>query len=254
MNLDSNDYTLMMRSKHLVLFVYFLVATVATSFAQSLSSDKLLADAQQRIQTLDSRFGQIRDAAQRQLDSANCRSNCPPEVGQRIGDEMMAALDRNTASIHAEVDSFIERAVEGNKGRIDLASLRSALRQILPQSNEASELFEGNSSSGRYVIAAYTINKGVHGNGGTSVMLRAYSVAGPTVKLAGVTGDSMDGYAGVTVQELHPWASSPVAPKSGDTYLLLSGYLTGANGPNNRMRLYAYDGKAFRPIWMPENV
>ena len=30
--------------------------------------------------------------------------------------------------------------------------------------------------------------------------------------------------------------------------------MTGANGPNNRMRIYAFDGEKFRSIWMPENV
>jgi hypothetical protein len=53
------------------------------------------------------------------------------------------------------------------------------------------------------------------------VTLRAHTSGGRGVKLADVTTADMDGYA---------------------------------NGPNNRMRLYAYEGKSFRPVWMPENV
>ena len=30
--------------------------------------------------------------------------------------------------------------------------------------------------------------------------------------------------------------------------------MTGANGPLNRMRLYAYDGRKFRSVWMSEDI
>jgi hypothetical protein len=30
--------------------------------------------------------------------------------------------------------------------------------------------------------------------------------------------------------------------------------MTGANGPNTRMRLYAHEGHEFRTVWMPEDV
>lgn len=43
------------------------------------------------------------------------------------------------------------------------------------------------------------------------------------------------------------------APNSGGLWLLLRGQMTGANGPNVRMRVYAYDGAKLRTVWMPEN-
>jgi len=30
--------------------------------------------------------------------------------------------------------------------------------------------------------------------------------------------------------------------------------MTGANGPNNRMRIYSLDGSKFRLLWMPEDI
>jgi hypothetical protein len=233
-----------------------LVVTAAIpSVAQSPSRDKLVADTRLRIKSLTDQFEQIGDAAQQKLNAANCRVDCPPEIGRRVGDEMTAAMDRIAADIHAQVDSFFQRMVDADGGRVDVGGLQSALQSILPQSDERPSIYAGSASSGRYLIAAYAIHKGEQmGLGATSVTLRAYTTDGRGVKLADVTGGNMDGYAGITVQEVHPWASNPVAPVTRETYLLLSGYLTGANGPNNRMRLYAYDGKSFRPIWMPENV
>lgn len=216
----------------IVVAASLLVTAAVPSVAQSPSRDKLVADAHQRIQTLNNSFEQIRE-----------------------GDEMMSAMDRMTASIHAEVDSFIRRIVDAESGHLDIDRLQSRLREVLPQSDEPRSVYEGHSPSGRYLIAAYAIYKGGQmGSGATSVTLRAYTGGGRNVKLADVTGGNMDGYARITVQEVHPSVSNPVAPSTGETYLLLSGYMTGANGPNNRMRLYAYDGKRFRPIWMPEDV
>jgi hypothetical protein len=51
----------------------------------------------------------------------------------------------------------------------------------------------------------------------------------------------------VNAAELH-------SPVSSELWLLFSGQMTWANGPNVRMRIYAYDGARFRPIWMPENA
>lgn len=232
-----------------------LLGAAAPAVAQSPSRDKLVAETRPRIHALDEEFGQTIHAAQQKSDAANCRVSCPPGVAQRIDDEMMTAIKRITASIHLEVDSFIRRMVDANSGRLDIGRLQTGLREVLPSSDEPRLIYEGHSSTGRYLIAAYAIHKGeAMGPGATSVTLRAYTGEGRNVRLADVTGGNMDGYARTTVQEVHPWVSNPVAPGSGETYLLLSGYMTGANGPNNRMRLYAYDGKRFRPIWMPEDV
>jgi len=69
-------------------------------------------------------------------------------------------MDRITAEIHAQVDSFLQRMVDADGGRIDAGGLQSALRSILPQSDERPSIYAGNASSARYLIAAYAIHKG----------------------------------------------------------------------------------------------
>jgi hypothetical protein len=111
----------------IVVAASLLAPAAAPDVAQSPSRDAQLADVHQRIEALNGRFVEIRNAAQQQLDAANCRVNCPPEVSQRIVEEMATALDRITASIHAEVDSFILSTVDRNGGRVDIPRLQSAL-------------------------------------------------------------------------------------------------------------------------------
>jgi len=102
------------------------------------------------------------------------------------------------------------------------------------------------------LVIAYEIDKGFMGTGGTSVTLRAYGASSGKFTLADSTGDNLDGYANISVKELRSTAQS--LPKgAGDVWLLAWGYMTGANGPNVRMRLFAFDGDKFRTVWMPEN-
>ena len=92
------------------------------------------------------------------------------------------------------------------------------------------------------------------GPDGTSVMVRAYNQTPSGLASVDVTSDSMNGFGNLAVKEVRPRVSNPVAPPSQATYVLLSGYMTGTNGPLNRMRLYAYDGSKLRPLWMPEDI
>lgn len=54
----------------------------------------------------------------------------------------------------------------------------------------------------------------------------------------------MDNYGNLEVSELH-------SPEPDEIWLLVSGQRLGANGPNIRMRVFAFDGKRFRTMWMP---
>ena len=168
---------------------------------------------------------------------------------------MKNALNAVTAKIHAEVDRFVRATAETTNRGFPANRVADGLQRILPV-GESTAVFQGRSTSAQdYLIAMYVIHKGaVMGNGATSVVLRAYNrTARAGVVLTDVIGDDMDGYGQVTVREVRPYVPAATAPIQ-ETFLLLSGYMTGANGPNNRMRLYAYDGRRFRPIWMPANV
>jgi hypothetical protein len=80
----------------------------------------------------------------------------------------------------------------------------------------------------------------------TSVTIRAYNGTTRRFQLADSTGGDMEGYGDISVRELH-------SPVPDEKWLLVWGQMTGANGPNVRMRVYAYDGETFRTMWMPEN-
>jgi len=230
------------------------LATTAPVSCLAQSRDQIVVDAQRRIESLTRRFLQAKDGAQTKLDAANCRVDCPSEVSSRIRDEMKTAFDEITAAIHSEVDSYVRRTVAASGERFNLERLQSGLRTILPKSGDLRSVYEGNSPDGRYLIVVYAFSKGgTHGTGATAVMVRAYSASGG-LRLSDVAGSDMEGYASIVADEIHPPVSPGADSTTGAKYFLLSGYMTGANGPNNRMRLYAFDGRKFRSVWMPENV
>lgn len=52
----------------------------------------------------------------------------------------------------------------------------------------------------------------------------------------------MDGCADVSLVPLH-------SPMPSQMWVLLTGRLTGGNGPRNEMQVYAYDGVRFKSMW-----
>jgi hypothetical protein len=132
--------------------------------------------------------------------------------------------------------------------------VRNRLQQVLPKTGEVPSVLAGSVSDTPDLIFTYCLHKGVMGPEGTSVTIRAYNKIAAGVRLTDMTGDNMDGFAGLTAKEVHPPVINPAAPPDRETYLLLSGYMTGANGPLSRNRLHAYDGKKFRSLWMPGDI
>lgn len=214
------------------------------------AEDRRTAETRERIAALNAEFRLIGEAAQARLDAANCRLGCP-DTGPVLRDQMASALAAVTAKVHAEVDAFVRRTAGFGTLRIDRVA--TGLRQILPPDEPSAVIRGPSASSAEHVVTAYVVHKGgVMGPGATSVMLRAYMRTAREVALRDVTGSDMDGYGRLSILEIHPLLSSPPKPVA-ETFVLLSGYMTGANGPNNRMRLYAYDGRRFRAVWMPAN-
>ena len=107
-----------------------------------------------------------------------------------------------------------------------------------------------------FVLASHQIHaliifdnvpNGTVGPNSSYAALAAFRADGSKLALSDSTGNDMEGYASIDVKELH-------SPVEGEIWLLVSGYTTGANGPNCRMRVFAYDGKKFRTVWKPANV
>jgi hypothetical protein len=139
--------------------------------------------------------------------------------------------------------------VRGQHLDADRRRLELDLKQILGRNmGLPPKTFLCGSGAGEALILSYSLHKGgLMGEGGTSVRLRAFDSRGGRLQVGDKTGENMDGYGGVLLKELH-------SPVQGEAWFLLAGQMTGANGPNTRMRIYAFDGRRFRTRWMPENI
>jgi hypothetical protein len=242
-----------------------LLGAVSLAAGQTaLSRDDLVSATRERIHALDSRLLEIGDDWQKQLDAANCRDACPPEVVDRLGKEMPIAMDAVLSQIHADVEAFVLRTADTGQADLNRANVARGLEEILPKSGLPRAVFVIGSGSRRSLIVAYALLRGhIQTPNGTSVAVRAYNEttsrmapSGRTatgLRLADAAGQDMNGYAGLEIVEVR--AQSRRAPPVAERlFLLVSGRAMGANGPNTRMRLYEYDGERFSPLWMPENI
>jgi hypothetical protein len=161
--------------------------------------------------------------------------------------ERIAQMERLAAEAHVEIDSLVSNVV--SPGHIDVKSVEAHLRAALGKyANGPPRAFTAGPSGRTRLVVAYALQRGtLMGPDGTSLTLRAYAPKNGRLAPAGSSAAGMDGYGDLQVDELH-------SPVPGELWLLLRGQATGANGPNIRMRIYAYDGGTFRPVWIPENA
>jgi len=215
---------------------------------------QLASETEERITNLSKKFEEllVLTPSEKELGAAcavNC-ANATPQIrdqSRRDGANREAAMDYVISQIHGEVDAYLARAVDPN--HFDGKSVEQGLKQVLAHAfyDNPPSAFVLNSEKGPSLIVVYALGKGtLMGQGGTSVTLRAYNAAQGRFKLADLTGDNLDGYGDVSVKKLH-------SPVPDEMWMLVWGHMTGANGPNIRMRVYAYGGKKFRTMWMPEN-
>ena len=208
-----------------------------------------------RIELLTKQFDTIRTRPRTAAENAYfelCRHDCSTQQARSLRREVEAASDRErqlidelAARIHREVDDFIAQAITP----ADLTEfVELSLRQVLGSASDGEAVVFASEHDRKRLAIVYTLGKARrHGTGATSVALRIYVERRGRFVLADSTGADLDGYIPESVKEL----PSPVPRES---WFLLSGQLTGANGPNMRMRIYAFDGERFRTIWMPENA
>jgi hypothetical protein len=225
--------------------------------ASQVAREQLRADAQSKIKTLSGRFAEILSPTDRERQlragcSLNCGAVADAATGKTVDDELDdiaiakgVELDQVSAEIQSLIDRYIVRTVRTSDPNLDSESVTKDLRQILQNAeSQPPAAFVLRSPKSRTLLVFYNVLKG--GNIGSSTVLSAYTAGATCLKLADSTGGDMDGYLNLEVKELHP-------PKANEIWLLVSGQMSGANGPNIRMRVVAYDGKKFRTVWMPAN-
>jgi hypothetical protein len=209
-----------------ILSTAFLLMIPATAITQ----DRSVEESRKRIVALERRFKETSDTT---------------------------ALNAIAADIHREVDARIRRDFAStSRARLDAAVVANRLQQILADATEnAPVVFAGGPADHRHMIVAYCLCNGrLMGANATSVTVRAYNQTARGLAFADSTGENMNGFADLIIKEVRAPAPDPGAPPPRATFVLLSGYMTGANGPANRMRIYAFDGQRFRPVWMPEDM
>jgi hypothetical protein len=234
-----------------------LIAAVSfTALAQTTSrpEEQLETETARRIESLTGKFRDLMEPAESEKQWAEACNHlgCGPaapgirEAAERAGAERDKAMGTIASQIHSGVDTYIARGLR--LSYVDPQALQQSLTRILGKTAWGpTSAFVINVNEAPSLVVAYTLAKGGRmGSGATSVTVRAYGVAEGSFRLVATAGSDMDGYADVSLVQLH-------SPMPNEMWVLLSGYMTGANGPNNEMRIYAYDGAKFRTVWKDDN-
>lgn len=234
--------------------VLALVASVCAGQTADQTPETLASAAESRVSALSRQASQLLSPSPKEQELlAACKINCSTAQVQdelrKISAERLVAMDAVVSQIHAEVDRYIIRTAHPKTPDLDHRGIESGLKQILSSAADMPPVALVSKSTGGYtLIVMYSLHKGdMMGPGATSVTLRSYRARGDRVELVDDTGSDMDGYGRVSVKELP-------SPTHDDAWILVSGYATGANGPNARMRVYLCNSGRFRTMWMPANV
>ena len=217
-----------------------------------------LEQAERRVKALAKQFPDIliRTPLESQLQ-ANCAADCTSVVNRHSGFTVAQELDNITASRQARmahVGAEIQRCVDNyvmslpptrDRG-LNPKFVASQLSRILSGvEDRPPNVFVLASGRGRVLLIFDNVLNGT--NDSSYAALNAFSADGQKLTESDSTGRDMDGYGGIDVTELP-------SPVQGEIWLLFSGNVLGANGPNCRMRIFAYDGKRFRTVWAPANI
>ena len=232
-----------------------VVVFAACAFGQVVAQKSDSAEeSSRRIAALSKQFVELvkptkaEEALRRACNSVSCDSAGLEIQEQSAADNRRRVenMEKVAAAIHAEVDQYIYDSVDPIA--FDVSAVREDIQRVLGSAAYGPVYaFTLTLDKERQLVVVYMLPKGPSmGQGATSVTLRAYAPKGSKVVLASNTGSDMDGYINVQADQLR-------SPMDSELWLLVRGKMTGANGPNIRMRIYAYNGMQFRTVWMPEN-
>ncbi|MFZ0393343.1 MAG: hypothetical protein WCF17_01735 [Terracidiphilus sp.] len=247
--------------------------TLVCSFALLLPGASLLAqqpatpnhnlqleESEQSVRGLAKQFAEI--LASTPLESqlgARCGANCSAvtdsHTGLTVAQELdrieagkLARMSRIGAEIQHSANQYVMQSVNTRDENLDRNALIEALSHILSvATDQPPSIFVLASGQSRSLLIFDNIQNGTMGGDSSYATLTAFNVDGQKLTESDSTGGDMDGYGRIDVKELP-------SPVQGEIWLLFSGYMTGANGPNCRMRVFAYDGKKFRTVWAPANI
>lgn len=148
------------------------------------------------------------------------------------------------------VQHYIVHLVDPRSQSLNRAAILNDLQQILNGvAAQRSHAFVLDTRQARSLLVFDSLQEGpmAAGDHSTSASLGAFSTNGSKVRFAGATDCGMNGYVNIRILRLQP-------PVQNEIWLLLYGQMSGANGPNIRMRIVAYSENGLRTVWMPANT
>ncbi|MEQ1907672.1 MAG: hypothetical protein ABMA15_02570 [Vicinamibacterales bacterium] len=239
------------------------VATLAKELAAAGTKTDLQERFQQACSFVDVNGAEAAREVEHRCEEA--RRQGIQALAMKESDRQEATGNRVLARIWRTVDEYVSTAVDPKQ--VDANSVFDDLKRILdPLGEDAQSLFvsvwkheesDGARSStdanrkpspARALIVGGEIHAPFMRS---SVTLRAYNVAGRHFMLMDVTGEELTDYSDVSTRELRANGATLSSTKA--AWFLMWGQMIGANGPNIRMRAYAYNGTRFRPVWVPED-
>jgi hypothetical protein len=151
------------------------------------------------------------------------------------------------AKSHADVDRYVERSWTPSRPVSSNSGLANGVKAVAGSALDMRPaVYTIGPKDLAFLVVCYSLYDWKKmGPGTSSFTLRVYGMRRNRVELLDETGSDFAGYSRISVARLD-------SPDS--VSFLVSGYLTGANGPNNRMRLYTVRNGKFRTIWIPADI
>lgn len=172
---------------------------------------------------------------------------CIRSLVKQFPEANLAGMARIGAEIQRCVDSYVMTLPATPTEGLNSEFVDSQLAQLLSGEATTPRAFVLDSGQHRALLVYDNLDAGPGAATVSYAALAAFNVEGQKLTLSDSTASAMDGYGRIDIKELP-------SPVRGEIWLLISGYAYGANGPNCRMRVYAYDGKRFVTQWLPANM
>jgi hypothetical protein len=154
-------------------------------------------------------------------------------------------MDDVTRQLRVEVDAYIEQVVDPRDAPSQIAGRLQRLLRRAPHPDYGDGPFAEASdfAAGHALTIAYTIVRRPHHD---SAAIRGYLEKAGRFELTATAGEDFAGF-NMFRREL----SSRIP---GELWLMAWGQAHTANGSIVRLRVYAFDGRAFRTVWSPEDL
>lgn len=228
----------------LALLIFTAWATAQPKVAPSL----LIQEANARVTELNQEANRILNVSleRAQREDRAVFENRTSNLSKASKGTIFDGMENVTLQIYEVVDDFVRRA-----GITDQETLQTALAGVLHgAASESPIVVTKTENTACHTSIAFELPRKTElmiGPGSTAFTLRCYRNIRGELVLVDAVGKDMDGYSSVQLFQF------PKPPEDED-WFLVTGRLSGANGPNTRSRIYRLTGGTFQTVWAPANI